>query len=122
MRVVEPQGLHLFEARVREIHVHRHGAGCVDLDRGSKARLDSPDLRGLTDDLDARQVRVHVRRQDDHVQIPVAVGVEPVADFALAPGPADEVGPEELADRNAIRLPMLQRGNDAVDLDLDAAH
>jgi len=74
------------------------------------------------EDFDAGDVRVHVRRDDDHVQVPVAVRVEIVAEIELGAGAAQEIRPEELAHRDPVRLSVLQRGDYALGFQTTITH
>jgi len=54
-------------------------------------------------------VRIHVWRDNDHIQVPVTVWVEIVADIQLRPHAAHKVRPEELAHGNAVGFAMFKR-------------
>ena len=99
-----------------------HRVSSFSLDRRSKPRLDQLVIGRVFENLDPRQMWVHVGIDHDHVQIPMPVRIEAVSYVDLLLAAADKVAPEELADWYPVGFFVIQRGDNAVDLPVCFRH
>jgi hypothetical protein len=121
-RVVEPEPSHILVGLGCEIEVVGHRARVAHLDGGAKPRLDELAVGGLLDHLDPADMGIHVRVDDDQVEVPVVIRVETAAVPEFGRGLAHKVRPEKLADRDLVRLPVLECGNNTRRFHLAIAH
>ena len=108
-RIVKLECLHLFDCVRVEGDKGRHGQVESLADGGSETRVDRNFIFVVTKDFELLDVRIHIRRYNTPVEIVVAVDVGVRSQVQFAAPTAEETAPEEIADRHAVRLLVVQR-------------